>query len=355
MTLRRIALATLTLALATAGCSKGDATTDRQTLEASGPTWTQAEITEATGNKDVTQIYEVPKDLPDDLVLAYINPSLTFPFFKSMSDGQKAAADFYDVEFYEADLGNFDFADVVNKYNALSVHEPTVVGTLTPSGEGLLAKTKADGVLLLPSGIPIPGSEYFIGTPERETGLAAGKALAEAVKQKQDGDWKDKPLNFVGLGQAATPTTMERVEGGLEGLETAGVTPDHTAFPDLGKSATVVDGQRVMADYLTAHPNDAIAVVAMNDESGIGALQAVQRAGRQEDVQIVTIGGGEIGRAAFERDDNVIAGQVDLNPYATGWRWVEAAIAISFGDDFEVPAPDRVITRDNVDEFYPEG
>lgn len=353
MSIKLWAAGTAALLIAVTGCSKDDGKEDAAPVTADGPTWTASEVADATGNHGIKPVFDVPKELPDDLVLAYINPSLAFPFFKTMSEGQHAAAEFYGVDFYEADLGNFNFADVVNKYNALTVHDPTVVGTLTPAGEGLLAATDADGVLLLPSGIPIPGAEYFVGTPERETGLLAGTTLADAVQERLDSDWSGRDVVFAGLAQTATSTTVERVEGGLEGFKES-IDPADDQILDLGKSATAVDGTRVMADFLTAHPDEAIAVVAMNDEAGVGALQAVQRAGREDDVLIVTIGGDEFGRDALANDDDVIVGEVDLNPYAAGWRWVEAAIAISMGEDFVVPPPDRVVTDENVDELYPE-
>lgn len=350
----RWAAATVALAASVAlvGCS---ATSSAPAPTGStGGSYTQEDVTAATGIHDVTSVFEVPKDLPSDLSLAYINPSLSTPFFKAMSDGQHAAAEFYGVDFHEADLGNFNFADAVNKYEALSVFQPSVVGILTPTGEGLLTAAHADGVLVLPNGLPIDGADAFIGAPEEETGALAGDALAGAVGPLMDGDWSGRNLVFVGLGQANIPTTMTRVNGALDGFTAAGVTPASSEFPDLGKSATVDDGLRVMTDFLTSHPDDVLAVMAMNNEAGIGALQAVQAAGRQDDVRIVTVGADDFGRAAFKSDDGVIVGEVDLNPWAAGWRWVESAIALALGEDFALAAPDRVITRDNVDELYPE-
>ncbi|MRX44396.1 sugar ABC transporter substrate-binding protein [Agromyces kandeliae] len=349
------ALAVSATVLLLAGCATAaNSSAEPPAAGGSGDRYTQDDVTTATGIHDVTSVFSVPKSLPEDLNLAYINPSLGTPFFKSMSDGYKAAAEFYGVDIHEADLGNFNFADAVNKYDTISVFQPEVVGILTPSGAGLVDRTRADGVKLLASGIPIEGADGFIGTPERETGMLAGSVLAEGVAPLVDDEWADQEVVFVGLGQAAIPTTMERVESGLEGFEAGGVEPDSAEFPDLGKSATVADGVRVMADFLTAHPEQAIAVVAMNDQAGVGALQAVQAAGRQDDVRIVTIGADEVGRAAFKSDDGIILGEVDLNPWGAGWRWVEAALALALDEEFVIPAPERVITRDNVDELYPE-
>ncbi|WP_136709005.1 sugar ABC transporter substrate-binding protein [Agromyces sp. H66] len=348
------ALAISATVLLMAGCATASNDSAEPAAAAGEGRYTQQDVTDATGIHDVTSVFSVPKQLPDDLNLAYINPSLATSFFKAMSDGYKAAADFYGVDLHEADLGNFNFADAVNKYDTLAVFEPEVVGILTPSGAGLVDRTRADGVKLLASGIPIEGADGFIGTPERETGMLAGTVLADGVAPLLEDEWAGRELVFVGLGQAAIPTTMERVESGLEGFEAAGIQPASAEFPDLGKSATVADGTRIMADFLTAHPDQVLAVVAMNDQAGVGALQAVQAAGRQDDVRIVTIGADEVGRSAFKNDDGIIVGEVDLNPWGAGWRWVEAAIALSMDEEFVIPAPDRVITRDNVAELYPE-
>lgn len=297
------------------------------------------------------QCFEVPKTLDEEIVLGFINPNVGFPFFKSWSDGYTAAAEFYGVKLYEADLGNFAFEEALSRYEELSVRSPQVIGTLLPDGSALLERANADGVKVIPIDIPIEGNDYFVGVPNKEAGALAGQALADGVADSL-ADWEGRNVIVLGLLQESTSVTVDRVQSGLDVAAAAipGATIDRV---DMGPSATVDDGLRVMTDYLTAHPDDVVLVIAMNDEAGIGALQAVKTAGREGDVRMVTLGGGEIAQDALRSDGDILVGVVDFNPFSEGWCWVESAIAAQLGEEFAPFQVNQVLTRENLDELYP--
>ena len=311
--------------------------------------WTQAAVSAATGNHDIQNVYAAPKSVKGKYVLGFINPNVGFPFFASWSQGYKAAAKLFGVKLYETDLGNFNFAEDVDKYNVIAVHHPQIVGTLDPSAEGLLKAVNKNHAILFPIDVPVPGDKYFWGVPNASAGAIGGKVLAQAVKRK----WSGQNVMFVGLDQADTSTTVQRLHGAFAGYKKAlGGSPSAT-YVDMGQSATATDGQRVMADFLTAHPGQKIAVVAENDESGGGALQAIQSANAQSNVLLVTLGGDNYGRSLFKTAGGVIAGEIDFNPYAEGFEWVEASLAILQHKTFKPYSVTRVLTRSNVNKYYP--
>jgi ABC-type sugar transport system substrate-binding protein len=296
------------------------------------------------------QCFEVPKTLDEEIVLGFINPSLGFPFYKSWSEGYTAAADFYGVELFEADIQGA-WEEALTKYDELSVRSPQVIGTLLPDGSALFERTTADGVILIPIDIPIEGNDYFVGVPNKESGEKAGQALVDGVQGDLDG-WADRNVIVLGLLQENTEVTIDRVQSGVD-VAVAGIPGAEGDTLDMGAGASVEDGQRVMADYLTANPDDVILTIAMNDESGLGALQAVKEAGRSDDVRIVTLGGGDLARDALRDGGDVVVGVVDFNPFAEGWCWVESAIAAQLGEEFAPYQVTQVLTRDNVDGLYP--
>ena len=95
-------------------------------------------------------------------------------------------------------------------------------------------------------------------------------------------------------------------------------------------------------------------MLGLNDEAGVGALQAVKAAGRAQDTLMVSLGADELGRDTMRNDkDGVYVAMVDFNPWAEGWCWVEAAIAIAEGEKFSAYLTSRIVTPENIDQLFP--
>jgi len=291
---------------------------------ASSAVWTQAEVTAATGNNNVVNVYNVPKADKGKYRLAFINPNLGYPYFADWAKGYKAAAKLYGVKLYQAGMGNFDFAEAISEYDTLAYLKPQVVGTLDPSAEGLLQAVKAHKSILMPIDIAIPGDKYYWGVPDASAGAIGGVALGKAVAAK----WPGQNVLFVGLEQADTSATVQRLAGALAGYKSVVGGTVTSDMVDQGTASTEATGQSTMADVLTAHPGQKIALVTENDESGGGALTAIQAAGDSANVLEVTLGGDPYGQSLFKTSGGVVVAEVDFNPYAEAFTWVQAALAI---------------------------
>jgi ABC-type sugar transport system substrate-binding protein len=320
---------------------------------AGGDRFTPEEVAAATGTHAVTPIYAVPKTLKERYVLAFINPGLNIPFFKSWSDAMKEAAAFYGVDFVETDL-QLKYEDTVTHYETISARDPDVVGTLTTAGAALKARADADGVPIIPIDIAIEGNPYYLGIPNEKAGRLGGELVAAAAAEKMAGDWQGRNLIYVGLGESTCEPCTIRVEKGLEAVrETIPIADENVVMLDTG--GLVDQAQTRMTDVLTARPNDVMVLVALNDEAGAGALQAIKAANRTQDALMVTLGADRLGRDTLRNDtDGVIVAEVDFNPWAEGWNWVEAAIAVAEGETFAPYDISRIVTRENVDELFPE-
>lgn len=111
------------------------------------------------------------------------------------------------------------------------------------------------------------------------------------------------------------------------------------------------DGLKDMADILTANPQ-IDAVYSMDDETTIGALQAIREAGRT-DIKVITGGGGmqEYFNMMAENED-IWLESATYSPAMVKVA-VDEAVAILSGETVEpvVIIPTTIVDRSNVEEF----
>jgi ABC-type sugar transport system substrate-binding protein len=315
------------------------------------------EVAAANPSRDVYPVYNVPKCLPKKLLLAFANPGLEYPFFKVWDDAMKAAAKFYGVQFISNDM-HLKFEDTVNVFNQLAIRHPAVVGTLTTAGDALKLRADSLHIPVLPIDIAIKNDPYYLGVPNEKAGMLGGKLVGKAVKDRMAGPWQGKHLIYVGLTNPQCEPCNIRVQRGVAGvrqfvsIDDKDVTQLDVAHSSQGDS---VPGYRsVFADFLTAHPNDVMAVVALNDETGNGAYLAAKAANRTGDIVMTTLGADPLGREMLrENTGNMIPGEVDFNPWSEGWNWVAAAIAITRHEKYKPYSIDRIVTKQNVDRLFP--
>ncbi len=145
--------------------------------------------------------------------------------------------------------------------------------------------------------------------------------------------------------------------GSVSELREKGFVENITAFPDIeiiGTYATQFtreDGLKDMADILIANPQ-IDAVYSMDDETSIGALQAIKEAGRT-DIKVITGGGGcqEYFNMMPEYPDMWV--QSALYSPAMVKDAVDQAVAILAGETVEAVKiiPTTLVDKDNVADF----
>jgi inositol transport system substrate-binding protein len=118
-----------------------------------------------------------------------------------------------------------------------------------------------------------------------------------------------------------------------------------TAEWDRAKAVTL------MENWLQSHGDKINAVFAQNDEMAMGALLAIERAGRKKD--IIVVGVDAIGDAL----QAVKEGRLDATVFQDGEgqarQALRAAVALSRGETVEKQTfiPFKLVTRENVGEF----
>ncbi len=343
--------AAFVIAVALAACSSGTPTGSSSSGDTG--TYTAAEVAAGSGSYQVAPLFAVPKTLPKQYNLAFLNNGKSNAFFATWSQGMKDAAAFYGVNFDEADL-DFKYENELSAYQQLAVKVPDVIGANVMNSAVFDAATK-DGTKI----VMIDGSFQDVpnfGVPDAQVGQLAIKTLADPAKAKIAGDWAGKTLQVVGMSAPNCAPCDARVNAAFDqAVSTLGIPKSQTTMLTPAGQDPTSASQSTFNDFLTAHPNDVVLVMSYGDEPVIGAVNAAKAAGRGGDILAVTNGGDEAARAAVRDKSNagILIGSIDYQPYAEGWNWIEAAIATAMGQKFGTFDVTRVLTPDNIDSFYP--
>ena len=184
------------------------------------------------------------------------------------------------------------------------------------------------------------------------TGLMAGGMLADAAIEKWGAD-EEYILFAMGYPESGV-MFQQRAQGGIEGVKAK---LSHVeVFENSTEGDTEVARQR-MTDFLTAHPEGKILVWTNADHVALGELAAIEAAGREDDVLLVS-NALDISALTTLRDpDSVFVGTIDFNAYNWGWELVPKAIEwLNTGVecDKEMTPSNVALTKEMVKEYYPE-
>jgi ribose transport system substrate-binding protein len=199
--------------------------------------------------------------------------------------------------------------------------------------------------------IPHPGATYF-GADNYTAGLLAGRTLGRWARQRWEGQVEEVLL--VEIGRAGS-LPQARIKGVLAGIhETLRITqacPTTTIDGD-GQFKTTLERVR---RHLRQSRARRILVGTANDPSALGAARAFQEAGRADVCAIVGQNAEPDARAELRQPRTPLIASVGYFPERYGDGLIKLAIDILS----KKPVPPavfvrhHVITRENVDHYYP--
>ena len=148
------------------------------------------------------------------------------------------------------------------------------------------------------------------------------------------------------------PTSGSVSELRMKGFtETMAEIAPNVKIIEYATAFTREDGLKDMADILTANPQ-IDAVFSLDDETSIGALQAIEDAGRT-DIKVITGGGGcqEYFKIIKEHEDIYICSAL-YSPLMVR-QAVDMAISVLKGETVDpvLVIPTTIVDRSNVDEY----
>ena len=199
--------------------------------------------------------------------------------------------------------------------------------------------------------IPHPGATYF-GANNYEAGLLAGRHLAKWARQHWGG--KVDEILLVELARAG-PLPQARIRGvtaGIRELLHESASAPVVSIDGDGQFKTALERARRHLRGSTARH---VLVGAANDPSALGAARAFQEAGRAETCAIVGQNAEPDARAELRQPRTPLVASVGYFPEKYGDGLIRLALDILA----RRPVPPalfvrhHLITRDNVDHFYP--
>ena len=215
----------------------------------------------------------------------------------------------------------------------------------------IASKYREANIPMIAIDIPHPGATYF-GANNYEAGLLAGRHLARWARQQWSG--KVDEILLLELARAGS-LPASRVRGVLAGIRE--VVHEAANWPVVSIDA---DGQFKTAlervrKHLRESKSSHILVGAVNDPSALGAARTFQEAGRGTSCAIVGQNAEPDARAELREPRTPLIASVGYFPEKYGDGLIRLALEI-LGRRPVPPAvfvKHQIITRENVDHFYP--
>ena len=208
------------------------------------------------------------------------------------------------------------------------------------------------GIPAIAVDIPHPGATFF-GANNYPAGFLGGRHLGRWVKSQ----WRHHPDEIILIGQArAGSVVASRVNGVLAGIL--------EALSEIGGSCPVVhldgDGQFKLAldcvrKHLRGSKAQHVLIGCVNDASALAAVRAFQEAGRADRCAVVGQNAEPDARTELRQPQTPLVASVGYFPERYGDALIRLALDILSGKAVPpaVFIKHQVITRENVDHFYP--
>lgn len=316
------------MALTLAACGQPAGADDREETRAAG----QNEETEGVSNEDIE--------------IAVVLKALNSDYWKIVQAGAMEAARELGVKVEvlgpnaETDIaGQTSIMEdqIVKRVSAL------VVAPSQPSAAiATFDKADAEGipVLLIDTDAGWDKKKSFIGTGNLAGGEVGGEYIASRLRSG------DRAVIIRGaLGDA---THDERVNGAKKAMEDAGITIAAVQPANSDRNMSM----SVMENLLQSNP-DVKAVFCSNDEMALGAIRALQQAGKQD---VVVVGFDASPDALKSIKAGEMSGSVAQSPFNIGRLGVEAAVRLVKGEQIEdrIDTGTSMVTAENAEQAEAE-
>lgn len=349
--MKRVLLVTLAMLMAVVvfGCST--------TPEASAPATEEPSASAAA--EETGQGEEEPAE-GKGYVIGFNNYADSHEFAKKVHDNIMEAAEKYGVEivYKEALMDGQQMISNTEQFIMQGVDLVIDFNWVPEVGATMAEKLAAANIPFISMDTVYDGAYYF-GANSHEAGVLIGKHLGECAKDKFGGQVDAVvAMYYMGGGDVVA----DRANGAFEGLEAVeGITlpgEDMYFMFDIGASDQTANCKTTTQDFLTAHPElEHVVFISSNDESGAGIFAGVEAVGRQDNCLIGSVGADTPFQDHIRQGGgDVWVGSTAFTPEKYGDGVIPMAIDIIDGKEVpeEVYVEHFVITKDNLDEYYPE-
>jgi inositol transport system substrate-binding protein len=243
--------------------------------------------------------------------------------------------------------------DQINNFVASGVDAIIVNPVDTSATQAMSAAAEAGGIPLVyvnrePINVDsLPDNQAFVASDERESGTLETKEMCRLFKEAG----KTEVSVYVIMGELSNQAAQQRTQD-IHDVIDSGQCEVKINILDKQTSNWARDqAQNLMTNWLsTGTPFDG--VIANNDESAIGAIQAMKASGISMDE--VVVGGVDATQDALQA---MQAGDLDVTVFqdaaGQGQGALDAALKLARGEDVEqkVYIPFELVTPANIDEY----
>ncbi|MEV5802433.1 substrate-binding domain-containing protein [Streptomyces collinus] len=293
------------------------------------------------------------------VTIGFAGPQADHGWLNAINDNAKSRAEKYSDVSLEVTEGSNDTAQQIGQIETLINKKVDVLVVLPADGKALTQV----GLKAMRAGIPVINLDRifnsaqayrcYIGGDNYGMGLNAGRYIGEKLKGKPNA----RVVELAGLDNLEL--TKQRTQGFDDALKN---------YPNIRKVArqaaefTVESGQAKMAQLLQAQ-SEFDALWNHDDDQGVGALRAIEQAGR-DDFLMVGGAGALSAFQAIKKDDGVLKATV-LYPPSMAASAIDLARALGQGKgvgglaEFEIPASitcySAVVDKTNIDQYMSTG
>lgn len=275
----------------------------------------------------------------DGLVIGFAQVGAESAWRTANSDSVKAAAEAagHTLKFVDGQQEQETQISAVRDFITQQV-DAIVLAPVVETGWTDVLQEAADAgipVILADRGVEAADEDLYVtrlGSDFAEEGRKAGAWAAETFAADTDGT---RILELQGTTGSAPAN--DRKAGFFEVLDSEGL--NYEIVDSQSGNFTAEEGKAVMETFITTHGLDGIDLLyAHNDEMGLGAIQAIEEAGKVpgKDIQIIIVDGS---KAGFEAG---VAGKlnyiVECNP-VFGDQLMEVVESVVNGDEVEKFTP----------------
>ncbi|MEZ4700273.1 MAG: substrate-binding domain-containing protein [Rhodothermales bacterium] len=264
--------------------------------------------------------------------------TMTHPFFLDLVDALQQEADANGIEVMLVS-GEFDIAKQQNQIADFIVQGVDAL-IVTPTDSRAIGTSIAEAnragipvftadIAALAEGVDVVG---HVGIDNYDGGKKAGRAIVEMLRGQGRVGIVDHP---------EVESVIERTRGFRDAIAEANAADAAVEIVSvLPGSGSMDKAFKATEDMLQAHP-DLDAIFGINDETALGALAAIEKAGKAGRVQVVGFGGKKEAIEAVDR--GALYADVITYPREIGRLSIQAVVAYARGES--VPAVQLIPTE----------